>query len=868
MSFSVQRTFISVATLLLAVALLAPPPGLRADVSDTISVVKEGEELGNVEIVSRLAEATFAGTTQRVLIGREDNFADNMASAVMQSDSPLLLVPSEGPISPRVADLLAQFAPSEVVLLGGEAAISSEVEAELAEDFTVVRRSGPTRFETAIDIAEKEAPTATTAVLARGFASPDSTDESQAFADSLAAGGWAADNGWPVLLTATDTLPGSVRGYLDTSAITEVKIMGGTAAISPAVEAELGSMGIATTRVAGPTRFGTAIAVAEMRGADSAADADRVVLVEGQASDAWAGGFAAAAHSAAFNAPVILANGDGIPPETADFLAGGGAFAQNGFFDDAVLTCVTVPSTCEQARVTRGLPAQTTVTFDPASGSTIEAGSTIAVTVTGSTAGAIEVTSDCAADVTGTGEGTYDVTTDSSASGDCTLTATIALPSGASQVETATYTIEPADAGVVTAVFLGEYQYVVGGQETRVEIGENDTFFVDGQPASQSIFQQSLTQGDRASVTSSFAQTSQQHALMNVDVEDITSGMVGNVDLFNDQASIIEPVSGIALRDFPLSGGLYTVDGANVTEQTLLEEISEGDQVILGEDAAQTPTIALTNGQLNGPIDLVSTGFAGFRQVTFRILTGGGLPTSPQWGDDPLFADNGLFFITSDEPGELSIEGDPATYLEFEAAINDGDVVTYYRTGDLQFFDLVNGRAPAEGGLATETYELSSTGDAELVVEGVGRQLFTYDLLDGRYVVNGLVSTVDDFRDAYSPGDWITVSPATNDLPQEVTLEDRFLMGGLADITPPTTYSYDVINDDGTIYQNLTYTGVDPFNNGVNDNRYYVDGVEVALADFHAALDSADLDVATIEVRRAGDEGVGPANEHRLHTGA
>ena len=56
-------------------------------------------------------------------------------------------------------------------------------------------------------------------------------------------------------------------------------------------------------------------------------------------------------------------------------------------------------------------------------------------------------------------------------------------------------------------------------------------------------------------------------------------------------------------------------------------------------------------------------------------------------------------------------------------------------------------------------------------------------------------------------------------------------------------------------------------------NRYYVDGVEVTRANFEAALDSADLDVATIEVRRAGDAvpgggTVGVANQHRLDTGA
>ena len=133
MSASLLSARVRGAVIVLAGLLMLPlAVPAAADVSDTISVIKEGETLDTVEIVSRLAEATFDGPTQRVLIGREDNFADNMASAVMQSEAPLLLVPTEGPISQRVRDLLATYDPSEVVLLGGEAALSTTIEQELA----------------------------------------------------------------------------------------------------------------------------------------------------------------------------------------------------------------------------------------------------------------------------------------------------------------------------------------------------------------------------------------------------------------------------------------------------------------------------------------------------------------------------------------------------------------------------------------------------------------------------------------------------------------------------------------------------------------------------------------------------------------
>ena len=117
--------------------------------------------------------------------------------------------------------------------------------------------------------------------------------------------------------------------------------------------------------------------------------------------------------------------------------------------------------------------------------------------------------------------------------------------------------------------------------------------------------------------------------------------------------------------------------------------------------------------------------------------------------------------------------------------------------------------------------------------------------------------------------------PASSETPQRVELMNRFLAGGVADLqTPPaTSVSYDVVTIDGIVYNDLPYTG-DPFRDGGSvQNRYYVDGAEVTRPAFETALDNVDPDVATIEVRRAGDAvpgggTVGVANQHRLDTGA
>ena len=130
-----------------------------------------------------------------------------------------------------------------------------------------------------------------------------------------------------------------------------------------------------------------------------------------------------------------------------------------------------------------------------------------------------------------------------------------------------------------------------------------------------------------------FAQGGVEHSLVNIDPLDYTDGVVGNVDLLDGRADIIEPVSGVALRPFDLAGGLYTVDGTVAPLSVVEEDINEGDTVVLGQTADETPTIDLTNETVSGPVFDFTT-FAGSFGRQMRIDSGG-LPDSPMLGDVP-----------------------------------------------------------------------------------------------------------------------------------------------------------------------------------------------------------------------------------------
>lgn len=281
---------------------------------------------GDDAIEAALAWSGLSASSDAVAIGRNDVFADNLSSGLIQGlgDGVQLLLTDTDTLDSRVADEIERLGATVAHVLGGEAAISADVEDELeALGLTTHRHAGTTRIETAIDIASKHATDATSAILARSTSS--GTDPSQAFADSLAAGAWAAESGMPVLLTQTEELNDNLAAYLEDSAITAVTIVGGTSAVSAAVASDLEALGIDVDRVSGATRFETAVAIAEARGfADSSDATDGVIVVEGQDANSWAGGFAAAGF-AANPKPIVLANGDDLPGPTEDFLAAGDA---------------------------------------------------------------------------------------------------------------------------------------------------------------------------------------------------------------------------------------------------------------------------------------------------------------------------------------------------------------------------------------------------------------------------------------------------------------------------------------------------------------------------------------------------------------
>lgn len=282
-----------------------------------------GESCPNWEIALAWSRATSPdGGHGTILLGRDDDFADSLTSGPLDcaAGGPLLLTPRDG-LPDGVLQEIQHHGARRVIVLGGTAAISSEVTDRLAEaDYDVERIFGTTRVETAIEVARSHFPDATHAIIARAYG--DERSPTRGFADALAAGAAGCVSGEPLLLTPGDRMTDSLWSYLEESSIEHVSVAGDVGAVSDAVVDDLRALGIEVERVSGPNRAGTAAAFARRY----FPAAESVVVLDGYAPSSWASGLSAVHYAKDHNAPLLLTTdstdwrSDPPPAETLSYL--------------------------------------------------------------------------------------------------------------------------------------------------------------------------------------------------------------------------------------------------------------------------------------------------------------------------------------------------------------------------------------------------------------------------------------------------------------------------------------------------------------------------------------------------------------------
>ncbi len=205
--------------------LLFDPAGATVDTATGAPVGGDGAQTqrltGPTRIETAVAtsvDAFTAGSAGAVVLGRSDVAADALAGTPLAAgdDGPLLLSTSQS-LHPATAAEIDRVLPAggTVYLLGGTAALSAQVEADLS-GYTVRRLSGPSRIETALAVAREVTSSPAEILLADG----------QTFADALVSGPAAASVGGVVVLTDGPRSHPAVDAYLAEEPAADVVTVG------------------------------------------------------------------------------------------------------------------------------------------------------------------------------------------------------------------------------------------------------------------------------------------------------------------------------------------------------------------------------------------------------------------------------------------------------------------------------------------------------------------------------------------------------------------------------------------------------------------------------------------------------------------
>lgn len=197
---------------------------------------------------------TYFPNAKNVFVATGTNFPDALAAGPWASvqQAPILLAGSQ--ITADQQAYLQKLGSPSITILGGPGAVSEQVEAQLAKFGSVQRISGANRYETAEKIA-----------LQFGKANKVYLATGTGFADALAGGALAAQEGVPIMLTG----PGaqqyavSVAQQLGATATT---VLGGPGAIPDEFLAGLPN----PNRIYGANRFETAFQIFAAKPAASA----------------------------------------------------------------------------------------------------------------------------------------------------------------------------------------------------------------------------------------------------------------------------------------------------------------------------------------------------------------------------------------------------------------------------------------------------------------------------------------------------------------------------------------------------------------------------------------------------------------------
>ncbi|WP_404445465.1 cell wall-binding repeat-containing protein [Sutcliffiella horikoshii] len=261
-----------------------------------------GNNIQNVKPLSGLKEtflslgynnisdiSAFKGWTSGMLDLSGNNITDITPLKDMKEGMVFLF---ENPLNDKSLELIKQLEKNEDLMIIHDGSKFAD------------RISGPSRFETAVEISMSGWFEADTVVLANGLNFPD----------ALAGGPLAYAMDAPILLTRPETLHAATKEEILRLGAKKVVILGGKAAVSEKVENQLKGLGIKIDRISGTDRYETAKKIADRLGSQH----DEVVVVSGKN---FPDALSIAPYAAMNELPILLVAPDKVPASTKAVLS-------------------------------------------------------------------------------------------------------------------------------------------------------------------------------------------------------------------------------------------------------------------------------------------------------------------------------------------------------------------------------------------------------------------------------------------------------------------------------------------------------------------------------------------------------------------
>ena len=290
----------TMSTSVLATSTLVPP---TTSSQGALSVTRVA---GKDRVKTSVAVAD-AGWTQSdyAVIAYAWDFPDAVSAAPLayKYTAPILLTATAN-LNPDTSAELTKLGVKHVLIVGGSGAVSANVESQItALGIDIQRYSGPDRYATSVAIANAVGNTGSI-VLTNGY---------NPF-EALSISPIAAKLGMPIILTARDSVPSEITGYLSQNTITKTYVLGKADGITSDDGVSDNSLFPNPVRVTGANLYQRNINIVKLF--SSNLNFSKVYLATGKAfADALAGSELAATTGS----PLIFVDND-MPPVTKDFI--------------------------------------------------------------------------------------------------------------------------------------------------------------------------------------------------------------------------------------------------------------------------------------------------------------------------------------------------------------------------------------------------------------------------------------------------------------------------------------------------------------------------------------------------------------------